>query len=223
METSDLSKDPYFMRNHLGTFECKLCSTLHSTEGNYLAHTQGKRHQANLARRAKREVQRLGKQALPILGAKTDRIAEAQKVVKIGQPGYRIERTQDSTTGQRILRFEVDYPRIDEGIQPRHRLMSAFEQKVEPADGKWQYLLVAALPYQTIGFKIPNEKIDRRPGKFSTTWNAGSKKFVIELQFQPNPSGITPGDSKDEVAVHSDGSKSASSKPVEVLGLASSN
>ena len=49
LDTIDLSKDPYFMRNHLGTFECKLCLTLHNTEGNYLAHTQGKRHQMNLA------------------------------------------------------------------------------------------------------------------------------------------------------------------------------
>lgn len=40
------------MRNHLGTYECKLCLTLHNTEGNYLAHTQGKRHQTNLARRS---------------------------------------------------------------------------------------------------------------------------------------------------------------------------
>ena len=52
LETVDLNKDPYFMRNHLGTYECKLCLTLHNTEGNYLAHTQGKRHQQNLARRA---------------------------------------------------------------------------------------------------------------------------------------------------------------------------
>jgi hypothetical protein len=43
------------MKNHLGTFECKLCLTLHPNEGNYLAHTQGKRHQDNLARRAARE------------------------------------------------------------------------------------------------------------------------------------------------------------------------
>jgi splicing factor 3A subunit 2 len=43
------------MRNHLGTFECKLCLTLHPNEGNYLAHTQGKRHQTNLARRAAKE------------------------------------------------------------------------------------------------------------------------------------------------------------------------
>lgn len=45
LETIDITKDPYIMKNHLGTFECKLCLTLHNNEGNYLAHTQGKRHQ----------------------------------------------------------------------------------------------------------------------------------------------------------------------------------
>jgi hypothetical protein len=33
METIDLSKDEFFMRNHLGQMECKLCLTLHPTEG----------------------------------------------------------------------------------------------------------------------------------------------------------------------------------------------
>ena len=45
LETIDLTKDPYFMKNHLGTYECKLCLTLHNNEGSYLAHTQGKKHQ----------------------------------------------------------------------------------------------------------------------------------------------------------------------------------
>ena len=40
LETIDLAKDPYFMRNHLGQYECRLCLTLHNNEGNYLAHTQ---------------------------------------------------------------------------------------------------------------------------------------------------------------------------------------
>ena len=39
LETIDITKDPYFMRNHLGTYECRLCLTLHSNEGSYLAHT----------------------------------------------------------------------------------------------------------------------------------------------------------------------------------------
>ena len=47
LETIDITKDPYIMKNHLGTFECKLCLTLHNNEGNYLAHTQGKRHQVH--------------------------------------------------------------------------------------------------------------------------------------------------------------------------------
>ena len=37
------------------SYECKLCLTLHNNEGNYLAHTLGKRHQTNLAKRAARE------------------------------------------------------------------------------------------------------------------------------------------------------------------------
>lgn len=55
LETIDLAKDPYFMRNHIGSYECKLCLTLHNNEGNYLAHTQGKRHQDNLKKRAMRD------------------------------------------------------------------------------------------------------------------------------------------------------------------------
>ena len=43
LETIDLAKDPYFMRNHLGQYECRLCLTLHNNEGNYLAHTQARR------------------------------------------------------------------------------------------------------------------------------------------------------------------------------------
>ena len=44
IETADVSNDPYIMRNHLGTFECRLCLTLHTNESSYLAHTTGKKH-----------------------------------------------------------------------------------------------------------------------------------------------------------------------------------
>ena len=36
------------MKNHLGSYECKLCLTLHNNEGSYLAHTQGKKHQVSI-------------------------------------------------------------------------------------------------------------------------------------------------------------------------------
>ena len=32
--------------------------------------------------------------------------------------------------------------------------MSAYEQRIEPPDRSWQYLLFAAEPYETISFKV---------------------------------------------------------------------
>ena len=52
------------------------------------------------------------------------------------------------------LALQVDYPEIAEGITPRHRFMSAYEQRIEPPDKSWQYLLFAAEPYETIAFKV---------------------------------------------------------------------
>ncbi len=40
LETIDLDKDPYFMKNHLGTMECHICSTIHNNEAQYLQHSQ---------------------------------------------------------------------------------------------------------------------------------------------------------------------------------------
>ena len=50
--------------------------------------------------------------------------------------------------------IQIDYPEIADGVAPRHRFMSAYEQRVEPPDKKWQYLLFAAEPYETISFKV---------------------------------------------------------------------
>ena len=153
LETIDLAKDPYFMRNHLGSYECKLCLTIHGNEGNYLAHTQGKRHQQNLAKRAAREAAE-NPGALLQGGNKKARPAP-RKTVKIGRPGYRVTKQLDPDSSQRSLLFEVEYPEIEDDTKPRYRFMSAYEQKVESPDNSFQYLLFAAEPYETIGFKIP--------------------------------------------------------------------
>lgn len=36
--------------------------------------------------------------------------------------------------------------------------MSAYEQRIEPPDRRWQYLLFAAEPYETIAFKVRKTK-----------------------------------------------------------------
>jgi Zinc-finger of C2H2 type len=99
LETIDISKDPYFMRNHLGSYECKLCLTLHPNEGNYLAHTQGKRHQSNLGRRAAMEA----KAAAPRV---TTKEVTKRRVIKIGRPGYKV-----------IKRLECGYNNANTSMQ----------------------------------------------------------------------------------------------------------
>lgn len=100
-----------------------------------------------------------------------------RKFVKIGKPGYKgaplkdhlssslplstslsasspVTKQQDARTGAYSLLFQIEYPEIGEGILPRHRVMSAFEQRVEAPDRNFQYLLFAAEPYETIAFKV---------------------------------------------------------------------
>ena len=179
------------MRNHLGTYECKLCLTLHTNEANYLSHTQGKKHQAGLARRAAMEA-KLARQKgdtdvmMPLRSSTQSARGGLQTKVKIGRPGYEVSKSRDPDTNRRCLTFELHYPELNDSrnTQPRHRFMSAYEQRVEtPPDGKYQYLLVACDPYETVGFKIPNEKIDRGEGKFVTNWDVDAKVFTLTLHF----------------------------------------
>ncbi|XP_063770858.1 splicing factor 3A subunit 2 [Pseudophryne corroboree] len=179
LETIDINKDPYFMKNHLGSYECKLCLTLHNNEGSYLAHTQGKKHQTNLARRAAKEAKEAPAQPAP------EKVkVEVKKFVKIGRPGYKVTKQRDSEVGQQSLLFQIDYPEIAESIIPRHRFMSAYEQRIEPPDRRWQYLLMAAEPYETIAFKVPSREIDKVEGKFWTHWNRETKQFFLQFHFK---------------------------------------
>ncbi|THF95228.1 hypothetical protein TEA_024914 [Camellia sinensis var. sinensis] len=181
LETIDIAKDPYFMRNHLGSYECKLCLTLHNNEGNYLAHTQGKRHQTNLAKRAAREA----KEA-PALPQPHKRKVTLKKSVKIGRPGYRVTKQFDPETKQRSLLFQIEYPEIEDNTKPRHRFMSSFEQRVQSFDKRYQYLLFAAEPYEIISFKVPSTEIDKSTPKFFSHWDPDSKMFTEEGKMRRN-------------------------------------
>jgi len=98
---------------------------------------------------------------------------EVRKFIKIGRPGYKgksidlcsffsclcfcfflVTKQRDPDTKQQSLLFQIDYPEISDNIVPKHRFMSGFEQNIEAPDRRWQYLLFAAEPYETIAFKV---------------------------------------------------------------------
>ena len=104
--------------------------------------------------------------------------------MKIGRPGYKVTKQRCPDTKQQSLLFQIDYPEIMENLTPRHRFMSAYEQRIEPPDKKFQYLLFAAEPYETIAFKVPSREIDKADNKFWTHWNAEAKQFFLQLSFK---------------------------------------
>jgi splicing factor 3A subunit 2 len=178
LETVDISNDPYFFKNHLGKYECKLCLTLHTNEGSYLAHTQGKRHQQNLARRQAKLDQQKGE--FPVFERKT---IKPRKTIKIGRPGYKVVKQKDPSTGQNSLLFQLSFPRIEEGMRPRYRFMSAFEQHIEQPNDKFQYILFAAEPYEVVAFKIPNKPVDQGENRFFSHWDQDKFQFTVQLYF----------------------------------------
>ncbi|KAK6379496.1 CWF complex protein sap62 [Exophiala oligosperma] len=168
LETIDLDKDPYFFKNH--------------NDGSYLAHTQGRKHQTNLARRAAREQKEAQKDGQMMSGMMGVQVKK--NMVKIGRPGYKITKIRDPLTRQVGLLFQLLYPEITPGVEPRVRFMSAFEQKIEEPERDYQYLLVAAEPYETCAFKLQSREVDRREGRYWTWWDADAKEFWCQVLFK---------------------------------------
>ncbi|ORY31363.1 hypothetical protein BCR39DRAFT_526298 [Naematelia encephala] len=185
LETIDLAKDPYILRTHLGTLECRLCLTLHVNEGSYLAHTQGKKHQTNLARRAAKENQEMALQM--IQQAPLASQVRKKVFVKIGRPGYKIIKIREPVSQRLGLLFTVSLPEIKQGERPRRRFMSAFEQKREIPNRALQYMVLAAEPYETIAFAIPaKELVDVEEDAESTweNWDADEKVYSCQFLFK---------------------------------------
>ncbi|CAD7960331.1 unnamed protein product [Amoebophrya sp. A25] len=193
MESIDLSKDPYFMMNHVGAFECRLCLTVHTNEGSYLAHTQGKKHQVNLARRQQRERQQAqaGTGATGTAVPVPKNIVKKSGTVKIGRPGYKVTKERDPNTKQKALLFEIEYPSIEKNVEPQLRWMSCYEQRKETPDDRFQYLLVAADPYETIAFKVPNMEVEN--AKNTIKWDPFKKIYTLQIFFKPREAKQLPG------------------------------
>lgn len=188
LETIDLSRDPYFLKNHLGSYECRLCLTLHVNEGSYLVHTQGKKHQSNLGRRRAREASISGVNGINGVNGVPAPVAAVPvtPVVfggpKIGRPGYKIVKIRDPATRYTGIRVQVHYPNqlAPQLPTPLTRLMSAFEQRVEQPNKSVQYLLFAAPPYETVALKVPAREIHES----WTFWDEATRLFTYEILFK---------------------------------------
>ena len=176
--------------------------TLHTNEGSYLAHTQGKKHQTNLARRAAKDMKDSQLQVAP-----TQSNVQRKVFLKIGRPGYRVTKVRDRDTGKEGMMVQVHLPQIKPDVVPWRRFMSAWEKKREPPNKAYQYLIVrtalflwelhgiqslflqvAAEPYESIAFRIPAKEIEEED-EYESGWNwaywdPDTKQFSFQFMFR---------------------------------------
>jgi splicing factor 3A subunit 2 len=74
--------------------------------------------------------------------APTQSTVQRKVFLKIGRPGYRVTKVRDMEMGKEGMMVQVHLPQIKEGVTPRRRFMSAWEQKREPPNKAYQYLIV---------------------------------------------------------------------------------
>jgi len=186
LQDKDLSEEQNLFRNQYGLLECKLCCTHHRTEASYIAHTYGKQHQRNLERRrvvlARKEAMVGGCRT----GAQPKPPPSTHKLPKIGDPGFNIYRTKNPSGSLSIL-FELTYDQIKKNTAPKYRIMSTFEQKMEAPDPRYQFVLFAAQPYNTVAFKIPNLPI--LEDQIIEEWKPNEHLYTFQVTVSQPPSG----------------------------------
>lgn len=112
------------------------------------------------------------------------------QTVKIGRPGYKVTKQFDPDALQRSLLFQIDYPEIEDArVAPRFRFMSSYEQKVEPWDKRYQYVLFAAEPYETIAFRVPNAEVDKAGDHHFVRWDPDRKVYCVLITFRSTGGG----------------------------------
>jgi splicing factor 3A subunit 2 len=183
LQDKDLSEEQNLFRNQYGLLECKLCCTHHRTEASYIAHTYGKQHQRNAERR--RVV--LARKEAMVGGCRTSSQPKpppaAHKLPKIGDPAFSIYRTKNPSGSLSVL-FELTYDQIRKNTAPKYRIMSTFEQKIEPPDPRYQFVVFAAQPYTTVAFKIPNMPIIQ--DQIIEEWKPSEHLYTFQVTLSPS-------------------------------------
>lgn len=182
MSKINIDADPYVVRNRMGVLECRLCFTTHMSEGSYITHTHGKKHQMNLMRRAEMEKKKQKDQEEEVVGGISD--VPKRRFVKIGRPAYKITKIRDPVSLKKGITVHLKYERIKEGVSPRYRLMSSFEQKKEEQDPLFQYLIVSGEPYENVAFKIPSDPVDLHTGSTWDFWDPDTKEYFVQLLYK---------------------------------------
>eukprot|EP00768_Dysnectes_brevis_P005800 gnl/Dysnectes_brevis/4344_a5789_702.p1 GENE.gnl/Dysnectes_brevis/4344_a5789_702~~gnl/Dysnectes_brevis/4344_a5789_702.p1 ORF type:complete len:223 (+),score=19.70 gnl/Dysnectes_brevis/4344_a5789_702:90-758(+) len=182
-EKYQLKSDPFFFKNRQGQYECKICYTSHRTIESYLTHRVGKKHIQSV----KKYMSKQNKQKRPAK-APTHQAQQPRKFLKIGKPAFRLSEVRSPQTSSISISkcgilFELELPRIREGVDPVWRIVSSFEQRVEAPDPSLQFLVVAAEPYESVAVRMPNRPVAADPAVHEL-WDKERKMYQLQIFFE---------------------------------------
>ena len=176
---TDLKNDEFYFTNQNGFIECRLCCTHHKTRANYISHTYGKVHQRNLARKLVIDSKKAAWQAGNHVGSQPTSKTVTIKRETLGKPEFSVSKHMDNRFGILRVLFEITYKEIKKNSFPMYRVMSAYEQQIEEPDPRYQYVLFAAIPYDTIAIKIPNLPLISE--RTIEEWKVHDQTYYLEL------------------------------------------
>jgi splicing factor 3A subunit 2 len=179
--TSRAKASEYYDKNHLGQPMCRLCSTQHRDDDNFVVHLESKRHQTNLRAVERAKTQYAKEQSAAIMlqdqmrhqehranmEAQLGTVSGAPQQQKkrrgpvVGRPNvkYHTEPLPDGRACK--VMFELDYPlapaEADDGmaLRPLHQWLNAHAQSVEPRNDELVYLVFACESYESVAYTFP--------------------------------------------------------------------
>jgi splicing factor 3A subunit 2 len=169
----------YFSKNHLGYVMCRLCSTQHRDDENFIVHLDSKRHTANIraVARAKQQFEKEQEAAKQLrdqmrhdehrdlMEAQLGTIASVGQKRRrgplVGRPNVRqFKEPMADGRGCKVM-FELEYPlapaEAEDGmaLRPLHQWLNAHAQTVEPRNDDVVYLVFACESYESVAFTFP--------------------------------------------------------------------
>lgn len=175
--TSKAKQSEWYAKNHLGQILCRLCSSQHRDDDNFLVHLESRRHSENIKtiERARAQVAREQEAARALaqqqqhddhmaqmqdtLGATNYKAPTTRREARVGKPKVVFHTEPNPQANTCKVLFEVSYPLAateqDPTMRPMHRWVNTHEQNVEEKNDSIVYLLFACEPYETVAYTFP--------------------------------------------------------------------
>lgn len=177
--------DPFCFKNYLGKYECKLCGTRHVDKESYATHVDGKRHQYFLSRKLKlskkegdnEDPSRTGSsagQSSAFISGGTDRVLLRKREL----PKWHVDEVIHPESGKSGYCISLWCPKMKVGV-PRYRIVSTYDQTMEPVSPDKQYVVISCHPYRSVGVCILNRPIDI--ASVHEEFNSLTETYVLQL------------------------------------------